>query len=229
MDDLTLIYYTDNSIPDDFSEAVRGIYVDCKYSIVSVSHKPIKFGQNICIGNFGRSLKNIYLQILIGLQLANTEYVALCEHDVLYPPSYFECRPTGISYNHNKYDMNVWLGHFTPTSNTGLAMSQCIGKRELLIKLISERIATRGAWTRPYHSFEPGRRDIKIGLEPVAYEDCQSQESVIDIIGHGYNICANGKLSINKSPNILSEVPYWGKFNDVAKKYKVPGWEKWKP
>ena len=50
MNDLTLLYYTANKIPETFGQNVRNHLLSLfpeGIPIISVSHKPIDFGKNI--------------------------------------------------------------------------------------------------------------------------------------------------------------------------------------
>jgi len=106
MTDLTLIYYTDNSMDEDVAKRIREYALEVtqnKYPVVSVSQKPIDFGENICIGEVGKSKYNLWKQVLIAAQAAKTKYVACIEDDTLYSPDYFTYRPADdvISYEGN--------------------------------------------------------------------------------------------------------------------------------
>lgn len=96
MNDLTLIYYTSNTNPEYFAGNVRNHLLQVtegKIPIISVSQKPIDLGKNICAGEIGRSLYNLYRQVYTGALEAKTKYVALCEDDTLYNMEHFRHRP----------------------------------------------------------------------------------------------------------------------------------------
>ena len=95
MNDLTIIYYTANLVPDSFFKKTSEALLKAagEVPIISVSHKPIELGKNICVGEIGQSVLNIYKQVLIGCKEATTKYVAMAEDDTLYPPDHFEYRP----------------------------------------------------------------------------------------------------------------------------------------
>ena len=83
---ITVLYYTANVVNEIFAKNVRRQLRAAAgdLPIVSVSQKPIDFGENICVGDIGRSHINIYRQVLIAAECAQTPYVALCEDDILY-------------------------------------------------------------------------------------------------------------------------------------------------
>ena len=55
MFDITAIYYTVNYISDYFAENIKKqiLKVIDDMPLISVSQKPIDFGQNICVGKIG--------------------------------------------------------------------------------------------------------------------------------------------------------------------------------
>jgi hypothetical protein len=61
--------------------------------IISVSQKPIDFGDNVCVGEVGFSAQNLFRQMQIGIAAAKTRYICPAESDILYPPEYFTFRP----------------------------------------------------------------------------------------------------------------------------------------
>lgn len=87
-----VLYYTDNSLDSRLSKVVQSYLVKAvgELRIVSVSQQPINFGENICVGEIGRSLESIRRQVIVGLITINQEAVYLVEHDVIYPASHFK-------------------------------------------------------------------------------------------------------------------------------------------
>lgn len=61
--------------------------------IISVSQKPIDFGENICVGDVGTSATNCRRQLLIGAKAAKTDFICPAESDFLYPPEIFKFMP----------------------------------------------------------------------------------------------------------------------------------------
>ena len=105
--DLTVIYYTANLISDYFADNVRKKLLEVlgDTPLISVSQKPIDFGENICVGEIGASNYNVYFQILKGAKAAKTRYVMMAEDDTLYPPEHFLQRPPVGSF---AYNLNRW-------------------------------------------------------------------------------------------------------------------------
>ena len=114
MNDLTVIYYTSNFIPDKFMEYTKHHLLKAAENtpIISVSQKPMNFGKNICVGNIGRSHLNIYRQALRGAKEAKTRYIAMAEDDVLYSPGCFTRHtptPGVFAYNRNVWCIYTWV------------------------------------------------------------------------------------------------------------------------
>lgn len=93
--DKTIVYYTSNGDYAALEGAVRDTIRAHSQGlpIVSVSQQPIDFGTNICVGDIGRSRHNIYRQLRIGAEHAQTRFVVVCEADFLYPPQWFQFEP----------------------------------------------------------------------------------------------------------------------------------------
>ncbi|MCR4324231.1 MAG: hypothetical protein NUV69_00910 [Candidatus Curtissbacteria bacterium] len=104
-----VVYYTNNILAENIFLACQKQLKKCmeiwKFPIISVSQKPIDFGQNFVM-NLESSLLSMYRQILKGLEECKTDIVFLAEHDVLYHPSHFDFTPkrTGHFY----YNRNEW-------------------------------------------------------------------------------------------------------------------------
>ena len=64
MAETTVIYYTDNSIDEKLMKFCQKNILEAAQGkpIISVSQKPIDFGENICVGEIGRSHLNLYKQ-----------------------------------------------------------------------------------------------------------------------------------------------------------------------
>jgi hypothetical protein len=168
MNDLTLLYYTANNIPDDAAARVRAHLLRVtgnKYPTVSVSQKPIDFGQNICIGEIGRSNYNCYKQILTGARVVRTEYLACCEDDTIYNTEHFTHRP-----RHNKtftFNGNAWFLEKKRFWRQGdmQNMSFYICPTDLLIKILTPRYYMYPTPpTDLRHWAEPGKFDIEFGM-----------------------------------------------------------------
>jgi hypothetical protein len=91
----TIIYYTHNKEFQSFEQKIQEtiLYESKGLPIISVSQKPINFGQNICVGEQGTNSLNTWRQVLIGCEAAKTEFVCLAESDSLHHSSYYSFLP----------------------------------------------------------------------------------------------------------------------------------------
>jgi len=142
--DLTILFYTSNYINESFAKEIRDQLIRASEGIpiISISQKPMDFGENICVGDISRSHLNIYRQILIGAKAATTEYVALAEDDVLYSPSHFTSfRPDGdtFAYNLNKWSIFTWVNPPTFSYIPRMVINALIAPRKLLVEALTER------------------------------------------------------------------------------------------
>ena len=91
----TVIYYSHNQEKPEFERKIQTNILDnCGgLPIISVSHKPIDFGINVCVGEQPLAYSNVLRQTLIGLKAAQTQFCIGAEDDCLYPPEYFQFTP----------------------------------------------------------------------------------------------------------------------------------------
>lgn len=107
--DITVIYYTSNREDPVFEEKIKNKLVSSMgdLPLISVSHEPIDFGKNICIGKHTPCDDNLYKQVLIGCEAAKTPFVIMAEADFIYPPEYFNFRPPTLDMSY-RYS-NLWI------------------------------------------------------------------------------------------------------------------------
>lgn len=105
----TIIYLTDNDLDPKIAEVCKAYLVKAADGkrIVSVSQFPIELGDNICVGDIGRSGLSIDKQIKAGLDVVDTEFVAISEHDCLYSAEHFAWTPPDVNFFW--YNVNCWL------------------------------------------------------------------------------------------------------------------------
>lgn len=191
MPNLTAVYCTDHSAPDDVTSLCRNALSEADIPIISVSQRPIDFGKNICIGEIGRSYLSLIKQVILGAEAVQTDYVAMTEHDCLYPVDYFEFipkEPDVFYYNKNHYYF-VWgkngIGTCAKTKRKTFTVSQLICSREVLLDAMAERlIKAEKGFDFHFHpgSFEPGFNDGRkrsMWWNPTPVMDIQ----------HGHNYC----------------------------------------
>ena len=216
--DLTIIHYTANALPDSFSSKVREALIQCigdKYPIISISHKPMEFGTNICVGYIGRSIYNIYVQALIGAKAATTPYIACAEDDCLYIPEHFDHREQVDTFC---YNVNTWKVHNANppiyfTSGRPI-FSACVAPRDLMISTLEERFRKypKDGIARPYDFGEPGGYEWRLGLPKVEYKMFRTS---IPILAFNHKFATHGRRRITQYDTSAMELPFWGNAKDV--------------
>jgi len=138
----TILFYTSNKEGELFEGRIKDNILANSggLPIVSVSQKPIDFGENIVVGDVGVSGFNMFRQILLGLERVKTPFVISAEADCLYPPDYFSFVPEKLDVcyrNSNVYVMGQRRNYFYHKPE-GATHAQIIGTefyRDLLTKL----------------------------------------------------------------------------------------------
>lgn len=216
--DLTIIYYTANKIPEGFMKKVQKVLLEAAGDtpIISVSQKPIDFGENICIGDIGTSSKNIYKQILIGAKAAKTEFVATCEDDTLYHKSHFEYRPKDkFAYNMHKWSVYTWTEMYSYKRRRSTAAM--IAPRELLIKALEERFLIKES--EDWNWAELGRYEQHLGVTVQPTEEFESNTPIV-IFTHPEALGYGTQGERKKMGTMRAfDVPFWGKASDLIKLY----------
>lgn len=225
--DLTVVFYTANQVPLEFFKMTQMTLWDAigDTAVVSVSHKPVNFGINILV-DMPRSQYSIYKQVLIGARAAKTEYVALCEDDVLYHAEHFKFRPKD---GHWGYNMNAWsiftwgdplFSYKAPSGRRNL--NGLIANREQLIMYLEERFSL---WPDPdtvdIRNFgEPGKYDNQLGTTPYPSEDFYTNPPNI-VFSHQANLQFAG-LGTRKAMGQIraTEIPYWGTAKEIRDMYR---------
>jgi hypothetical protein len=107
--DCTVVYYSSNREDPRFEARVQELLLDAAdgLPIVSVTQKPTKLGENICVGEQVACYANVIRQALIGLRAANTTFVINAEADMVFSRDYFSWTPprTDRIYRYP----NVWI------------------------------------------------------------------------------------------------------------------------
>jgi hypothetical protein len=231
-DDLTVVYYTSNYLDTHnpyFLENTKKqlLLAIGDLPLITVSQKPIAFGQNICIGDVGRSHLNLYRQILEGARAAKTKYVAMAEDDVLYSFDHFHY------YLPDKdvfaYDMAKW-SIFTWTRpplfsfrNNRKVVNSLIAPRDMLVAALKERFNKfKGMPDEaiPIHFWgDPGRYEEKLGVTVRPTKEFYTQVPNI-VFSHPE---AFGYLTRGERKRLgdirAYEIPYWGSARDILKLY----------
>lgn len=215
----TIIYYTANREDSAFEQKV----IDDMLSkvgdmpIISISQKPMNLGQNICIGDVGFSYLNERKQILMATKLATTDYIITTESDFLYPPEYFNFKPSGDNIYRWENIWIMWLKdrkrqnfyHKTATSDGAQ-----IVKREFLIALLEKYLQPYPKW------YEKNDREHDPRHSPYHH--------VPYTLIHGENPCISIKSNfgltyltgVDKTPESTREnLPYWEDVKTLRAKF----------
>jgi glycosyltransferase involved in cell wall biosynthesis len=174
-----ILYYTCNT-HDPVIEDVcrRQLTTACNgHDLLTVSRRPIAFGDCNIVMDGERSAEMMHRQILAGLEQIEADYVFLCESDVLYHPSHFDFVPP--TRDKFYYNTNVWKVRYTDglavwTDNLQQVSGIC-ASRDLLLKFYRKRVAQIEAEGFNRH-YEPGPK-----LGDWLTENWQSAQPNVDI------------------------------------------------
>ena len=214
MKDLTLLYYSSSRVPEFFGHNVREHLMETtgrQLPVISVTHKPLAFGINICVGEIEVDAYNVYKQILIGAREAKTDYIACCEDDSLYTMEHLSFRPP---LDHFAYNVGRWnvdrRGAFFHRHRRG--MCACIVGREYLIETLEKRFVKYPEHILVPGFGEPGRYEYRLGLPPVNIMDFKTTDPPLTF-SHRHGM--GGMRRIMERDIVVHSLPYWGNARDL--------------
>lgn len=236
MDNLTIVYYTSNWLDERnpyfltntrkyLLEAAKGL------PIISVSQKPIDFGENYYIGDVGRSHLNLYYQILTGAKMAKTKYVAMAEDDILYSYEHFHTylpEKDKFAYNMSRWSIYTWSKPpiFSFKANR-MVVNSLIAKRDMLVEALEERFERLNILLKEgkkeediIHTWgDPGRYEKLLGVTERETEEFWSVDPNV-VFSHpeafGYGVLGSRK----KLGDLRAfEIPHWGRAEHIVKLY----------
>lgn len=160
-----LVYYSHNQLPDRLRDVcLAGLnhvahQRDAERVMVVAEHIHTPEADNwhqIELDRVDNVARDITLRVLAGCSSLSADYVALVEHDVLYPSDYLSAAPWeqieqgGFWYDCNTYRINAY-GYFP---HGGKLMSCCVARRDLLIQHFKKRLrhlagGGRFVWQEP--------------------------------------------------------------------------------
>lgn len=229
---LTVIYYTSNwldthnphFLANTKKQLIKAIG---DLPLISVSQKPMDFGQNLCVGEIGRSHFNIYRQILAGAKAAKTKYVAMAEDDILYSYEHFHSyvpEQDKFAYNMSKWSIFTWKKPPLFTFRDRKVVNSLIAKKDMLVEALEERFNKfKGVKDEdiPFAYWgDPGRYEKLLGVTVRETEEFATTVPNI-VFSHPE---AFGYLNLGKRKKIgyisAIEVPYWGSAEEVMKLYE---------
>ena len=154
--DKTVIYYTDNRLPEPLFSVCQKHVAAAGLPIVSCSLRPLAFGRNVVVES-EPGYPAMIRQIIRALEISWAQYVFFCEHDVLYHRSHFDFAPTRNDTYY--YNVNVWRWKFkSPTAVTWDDLKSLSGlccNRELALDHFQRRLDVILARPEEFQTREP--------------------------------------------------------------------------
>jgi len=211
----TILYYTSNKEGSEFEKRVRDLII--KHSgglpIISVSQKPIDFGENICVGEQGASGFNMFRQVLIGLERVKTPLVISAEADCFYPPEYFQFIPPkdNVCYrNTNTWVMPQWRSWYWQKRESA-THAQVVGTKFYLDRL-NKLFKGAPKWSVEEKNFPKERLRKEDVFDDIEYWFCPNPVVQVKTTKSMRHYTTSDRIDIH-------ELPFWGKGVDFRKKY----------
>jgi hypothetical protein len=216
---MTVVYYTGNGDYPRLEQAVRDtIARNCQgLPIVSVSHKPLDFGINICVGPIEQSPEHVYMQLRLGAMAARTRFVAVCEADTLYPPEFFRLSPRRTNTYYYPSTGYITWKNYSDVFN-GKVMHELTGivARDHLLRIVS---ALQEKWA------------AILKLQAAGHESRINIPHIVKRMGSSVHADLGPVVTLKTdlgmhwvSPHIhrqrLLEIPPWGSIQDVWNTYR---------
>lgn len=215
----TVLYYSSCREDPEFEKKIQlNILNNSNLPIISVSQKPMDFGENICVGDVGLSYVNEWRQILIGAKEATTDWLVFTESDFLYPKEYFELEPDG-SANIYRYD-NVWILFSNKDAFYRKKYSEGaqIVNREWIIRTLEESLEGLPEWFDgkkvPYVN-----KEQRNAFHHMPYELFHGEVPCVSFkTGDGVRGWTKTKKG---EENMSTELPHWGNSIELKKRYEI--------
>ena len=218
--DITIVHYTANLIDEASAERIRQdlIRKTDGARIISVSHKPINFGDNICVGKMDTCPYNLFKQALIGAKEVKTKFMACSEDDYLYSKEHFDFVPPRddtFYYDSNRWGLNR-DGRFFWRPRTIFGV--CIAPTQAMIDTLELRFKKFPTIDSSYIKYfsEPGKYEGALGIPLVKMERVYLDVSTITFNHH----LSMGKRRMVRDTDLVKmELPYWGDGATLWKEY----------
>jgi hypothetical protein len=214
-DSISILYYTCNRISDFFSNNVRNHLLESsggKIPIISISHKPMDFGENICVSGMEISVYSVYKQILMGAKRAKTKYVACAEDDALYVSEHFECKPPDDTFLYNVNRWGVTRDFYFYRQRR--LMSMCVAPTQLMIDTLETRFAKYSECVP--HFGEPGRYERQMGLPIVKIGVFKTE---IPTLTFSHEPSLGGRRKLLPGDLTERELPCWGQATELWSRF----------
>lgn len=223
MNNVTIIYYTSNMEDPAFEQRIKdNLLKVCRgLPIVSVSHKPIDLGKNICIGNVGASGFNMFRQVQIACREAKTKFVISAEADTLYPPDYFNFLPPRDDKcyrNSNLYVMGHKRNYFWKKEE-GATHAQIIN-REFYLNRLNKLFENAPKWNAEEKNFPRERHHLVDVFNENEIEYYQTNNPVVQI-----KTSQSMRHYTRSDRKNRESIVYWGNGIDFRNKYYEIGYK----
>jgi len=212
----SILYYTGNAKHPEFEKRVQQTLVEnCQgLPIISVSHKPLDLGKNICVGEVGHSYLNAFRQILIGAQAAETEWLIFAEDDFIYPPEYFQFNPS--DENLYRYD-NVWMvyrrgGWFYKTPPISGAQ---IAKRDYVVQEFTSYLEGQPEWFDGEHRGPSTTYRLLLLVDDPNIKTFTGPPAIV------FKTVGNLSRAGSIGGMLARHIPIWGHVGELRRRYCV--------
>lgn len=211
----TIIYYTSNREDPSFEKRVQEniLSVSKGLPIISVSQIPIDFGKNICVGDVGTSGFNMFRQVQIACQEAQTDFVISAEADCLYPPDYFQFIPDrlDVCYRNNNLYVMPDRRDFFFHKKEGATHAQIVG-RKFYLQVLEKLFKDGPKWNIEEKNFPKERTGKSDIFDEIKY--WTSENPVFQIKTH-----KGMRYYTHSDRTPIPSIPYWGKGKDVRRHF----------
>lgn len=219
----TIIYYTSNREDPKFEKRIQEnlLKVSGGLPIVSVSHKPIDLGRNLCVGDVGASGFNMFRQVQIACEAAKSEFVISAEADCLYPPDYFQFVPPkdNVCYRtHNLYVMPDHRDYFFHKKE-GATHAQIVG-RKFYLETLNKLFEGAPKWSVEEKNFPKERLKKEDVFDHIEY--WKTDNPIVQIKTH-----RSMRYYTHSERVPIHNLPYWGEGKKVRAQYMKDVDEKW--
>ena len=220
-----IVFYTDNLLDHNIADRVQKqlLFIKNKLNIpiISVSLKPMRFGDKNITLALERGYLTMFKQMLCGLENSDADVIFFCEHDVLYHLSHFDFIPQQNNiyyYNLNVWKLDIKTGKTVRVDDCKQISGLC-ANRDLLLAHYKERVkrVETGGFSREM-GFEPGTHGRKEKIDDYKAEGWSSEFPNIDI-RH------KGNLTHTRwNPEQFKNKRFTKGWIETNGKY-IPGWE----
>ena len=223
--DLTVIFLTCNDLPEEWQEYQKKVLLEAigDAYLITMSMKPMDIPGINLLQDKPRSLSNIYWQMLRACKIATTEWIAIAESDSLYPKEHFQHRPSkdAFAYNKTHWSLFTW-GEPIYNWRDRQGNYTLIANRKLVIEALEERFAKYPDGTPEKITGELGRKMVErnMGVTLRKMEEFYTSVGVVNI-NHDF-ASDDRQLRHRKTLGWLRafDIPFWGKSNELIKKFK---------